>query len=326
MIAEKILSEITPESIKEEVEKIKAAKLPPKLEECVREYEKAGERDRFSWKALYAFAPYGSLPGVIEKYQKSVFEIKVILIIFVTLADDLADKYKDKELLNKISAIPFNKNFEIDKKIPRSKQNYLKSGQKIWSIFEKEIKKYPYYYKFEEYIKFDFQQVINAIKFSYLLNEAPQILYSSESKNFLSYNMQVFVNSDIDIMCISDFDMDEFGILREIVGKYQIMARIGNCLGTWERELEENDFSSFVFIYAIKNNIIALEELKSKDKIKIKNKISTSNCQKYLLNKWERNYNEIKNLVPMIKSIDFRQYLKNSEKILKMHIIGKKHW
>lgn len=50
MIAEKILSGITPEKIKKEVEKIKATKLPPKLEECVKEYEKVGERDRFSWK------------------------------------------------------------------------------------------------------------------------------------------------------------------------------------------------------------------------------------------------------------------------------------
>ncbi len=176
MVIEKILSEITPEKIKKGIEKIKATKLPSKLAECVREYEKVGERDRFLWQELYAYAPYGSLPGVMAKYQKSVFETKIILIIFVTLADDLADKYKDKELLNKISLVPFNKNFKIDKKIPRSKQNYLRSGQKIWNIFENEIKKYPNYSKFEEYAKFDFQQVLNAIKFSYLLNEAPQLL------------------------------------------------------------------------------------------------------------------------------------------------------
>jgi len=326
MIAEKILSEITPEKIKMELEKIKAAKLPPKLEECVREYEKVGDRSRFSWKALYAYAPYGSLSGVMAKYQKSVLETKIILIIFVTLVDDLADKYKNGNLLDKFSTIPFNENFKIDRKISESEQKYLMVGKKIWNIFENEIKKYPYYNKFGDFLKFDYQQVLNAIKFSYLLNRNPQLLYSSESNFFLSYNMQVFVNSDIDIMCISNFDMDEFGILREIVGKYQIMARIGNCLGTWERELEENDFSSFVFIYAIKNNIVTIGDIKSGNKKEIKEKIMLSNYQKHLLEDWEKNYNEIKNLMPIIKSINIHQYLKNSEEILKMHIIGKKHW
>ncbi|MBU4580698.1 hypothetical protein KKB43_06855 [Patescibacteria group bacterium] len=58
MIAEKILSEITPEKIKEEVEKIKAAKLPPKLEECVREYEKVGKRERFSWQNENSYSQF----------------------------------------------------------------------------------------------------------------------------------------------------------------------------------------------------------------------------------------------------------------------------
>ncbi len=323
MIAEKILKEVTPQKIEEETERIKNTKFPANLEKCVKEYEKVGRRDSFSWKGLYDCASYGSLPGVMNEYQKSVFETKIMSMIFITLADDLADKYKDKELLDKISDIPFNEKFKIDKKIPPNKQNYLKSGRKIWSIFESEIKKYPHYSQFEEYIKFDFRQVLNAIKFSYLINKNFQILHSSESEIFLAYNMQVFVNSDLDLMCMPNFDMEELGVLREIVGKYQRMARIGNCLGTWERELEENDFSSFVFIYALKNNIIAAEELRSGDKINIKNKINASACQRYLLSEWEKNYQEIRNLMPPVKSIDLSRYLKNSEEILKMHLINK---
>ncbi|MBU4580653.1 hypothetical protein KKB43_06620 [Patescibacteria group bacterium] len=58
MIAEKILSEITPEKIKKEVEKIKAAKLPPKLKECVREYEKVGKRERFLWQNENSYSQF----------------------------------------------------------------------------------------------------------------------------------------------------------------------------------------------------------------------------------------------------------------------------
>jgi len=40
------------------VEKIKAAKLPPKLEECVREYEKVGKRERFLWQNENSYSQF----------------------------------------------------------------------------------------------------------------------------------------------------------------------------------------------------------------------------------------------------------------------------
>ncbi len=321
MKVEEILKSITPEVKKREIEKIQKIKLPAELKECVKEYEKVGERDRFIWKGLYAFAPFGSLPGVAEKYQRSTFEAKIISMIFVTLADDLVDKYKDKEMFDEICKIPFNADFKIDKNLSLKQQKYLKSAQKVWDILEKEIRKYPRYEKFEELLKFDYQQVLNSLKFGYLLNKNLYLLNSDECEIYLPYNMQVFVNCDFDLMCLPNFDVKELGILRKIIKKSQTMARIANCLSTWEREVGENDFLSFIFVHAVRNNIVTIKELKNENEIK--RKIKLSNCQKYLLDEWEENYSEIRNSMREVKSINISQYLKKSEMILKMYIISK---
>jgi len=321
--AEQILKQITPEVVEKEVERIKKVKLPPKLEKCVEEYEKVGDRDRFLWKGLYAFAPYGSLPGVMDEYWQSVLETKIISMIFVTLADDLVDKHRNKKLFNEISGIPFNTDFKIDKKLPLNQQGYLENAWRIWNVLEKEIKKYPHYEEFEELLKFDYQQVLNSLKFGYLLNKNLYLLNYSECKTYLPYNMQVFVNCDFDIMCLSGFDIKELGVLREIISRSQIMARIANCLSTWERELEENDFSSFVFVYAVKNGIVNTRELKKRNKDEIRRKIKLSDCQEYLLDEWNKSYDEIRNLTKKIKSVNISQYLKGSETILSIYIINK---
>jgi len=323
MKVEKILKSITPEVKKREIERIQKIKLPMKLKECIKEYEKVGDRDGFLWKGLYTFAPFGSLPGVINKYQQSTFETKIISMIFVTLADDLVDKCRNKKLFNEICKIPFNTDFKINKSLSLSQQKYLKSAQKIWNVLEEEIKKYPRFEEFEELLKFDYQQVLNSLRFGYLLNKNLYLLNSNECKIYLPYNMQVFVNCDFDLMCLLKFNIKELGVLRKIIGKSQIMARIANCLSTWERELEEDDFSSFIFVYAVSNDIVTVEELKSENKDIIKVKIELSDCQKHLLDEWEKNYNEIENLIKEVKSINVFQYFKRSEAILKIYVISK---
>ncbi|MFH1565509.1 MAG: hypothetical protein ABIC82_06795 [bacterium] len=47
MVIEKILKEVTPRRIEQEIESIKNIELPEELGRRAEEYEKVGERDRF---------------------------------------------------------------------------------------------------------------------------------------------------------------------------------------------------------------------------------------------------------------------------------------
>lgn len=325
MEIEKILKQLTPEYIKTSIFAIDAINLPVQLQNWVERYNKIGERNEFIWKSLYAFAQYYTLPNVIEKYQESVYEVKIIGMIFIALADDLADKHKhrNRELLDKLLKIPFNQNFKINSRFSLNQLRYLKFAQQIWKFLQQKIQKYPCYKKFESLFEFDYQQVFNSIKYGYLINSNFYLANFKESSIYLPYNMQIFVNSDIDLMCFPEFEMRELKTLREIVWNVQMMARIANCLATWERELEEKDFSSLIFTYATRNNIITSEELRKNDKEKIRKKIKSSNYQKYFLTIWKKYYKEAKNMGKKLKSIDIIKYLKGSEEVLKGYMITK---
>jgi len=323
-VVDKIFKQLTPERIKQEVEAIQNVELPEELQKWVDEYNKVGDRDPFIWKCVYKFASYGTLPCVMEKYQESAYEIKIIGMLFVALADDLADKYRNKELLDEILRIPFNQNFQIPKSFSLDHQQYLQSAQKIWGFLQQSIRRCPYYNNYEKLFEFDYNQVFNSLKYGYLVSQNIHLLNMEESYAYLPYNMQVFVNATIDLMCIKTFDITESRGLREIIRNVQIMARISNCLGTWERELGDNDFSSLIFVHALQNDIITLEELQEKNEKAIKEKISYSNCEGYLFSEWEKYYKKAEILGRNIHSVDIPQYLKGFEEVLKMYIINQK--
>ena len=73
------------------------------------------------------------------------------------------------------------------------------------------------------------------------------------------------------------------------------MTRIGNWVSTWERELNERDFSSGIFAYSLLNKIITLEEIMrvkenncEKTKKLIVSKISSSNVENAFLEEWKK--------------------------------------
>lgn len=324
MIIEKIIKQLTPERVKKEVEAIQKVKLPPSLQKWVKEYEKVGERDEFICKWTYQGMKNLTFSSVAKKYQSSVCADKTMSIILNFLIDDIADKRRNGEMLNTaINLCSSDKNNSVNPSLSNfneKDQKYLSLIKKIWFRLKKNIKKYPRYTEFKDVFFYDYQQFFNAMKYAYLINKNLTLINLTENQIYLSHNMQGIISSTIDLMASSRFNSRELGCFREIVWRAQRMGRIGNSLTTWERELCENDFTSEVFAFAIKNRLIKKGCLESKEKIikKIKNKI-----RGYFLKEWEKNYNGIKQIRKEIKSVNVKKILKGLEKLIMMHLISK---
>ena len=106
------------------------------------------------------------------------------------------------------------------------------------------------------------------------------------------------------------------------------MARIGNWLSTWEREIRENDFTSGVFAYAIDTDVITVDDLTKEDKFKIVNKIKKVQIEKKLLKEWEDNYLLIKKLgkkilAKKIQGFNLNKSLQKLEKFIIFHLTSK---
>lgn len=306
-------------------ERISEINLPEELNKWVKEYNEAcDERNNFLWKWVYGLTTARN-PGfmfsiVPEEKSEEIGILKTILTIFIAVIDDVADRHQDKKLLKELVEVP------LEGKISNSEKNRnkrLKLAIKLWRHIENKLKELHRFEDFREIFIYDVEQVLNSFHHSYLVNKNPELLNYHESKIYGGHNMVFFLYADIDLMSSPNFDCNDLSELREVVWNAQQMARIGNWLSTWERELEENDFSSGVFAYGIKEKIIDKKALKKGKKEELKKKIRNSNIQENLLEEWQKLYYKIKKKSDEINSINIDDYLEGLKKGLKYHLLSK---
>jgi len=319
MIIEKILKQLTPERIKKEVEAVQKTNLPPEIQQLLREYKKVSQSDRkeYVWKWLYRTANIVILPTIEKKYRKSLANIKFLIFFFTGLLDDIADKNKlqNKKLLKELLKVPFNATSIQFGHLNQKEKTYIKFALKVFKKIGNTFKKYPRYKEFEEILAYDITQLLNTIKYSYLVNRNLYLINKTEYWLYMPHNMTVMINITIDLMCSPKFNIRHLGKLRELCWEIQKIMRIANWLGTWEREIYDSDFTSQVFGYAIDEGIITSDDFQKKDKSNIISKIKSADIEKSLLKEWEKIYWKIDRM-NLQKSI-----IKSSKKISEMLLI-----
>jgi hypothetical protein len=321
MVIEKILKQLTPERIKKEVEIIQAIELPPEIKNWVKEYEKVGDRPEFLWKWMYLGVQIVTAPFVPKKYERSLWEVKTLIIMFITLIDDIADKTQNKKLLNELLKIPFEKEL-IDKDIlDYNEKKYVEIAINLWKYIEAKLSDYTNYSRFKIIFEYDFCQVLNEMRYSQLVNDNNYLINKIEYWEILPYNMQGIVSYTVDLMCWKNINFEQIGKIRETAWLLQRMAKIANWVSTWERELEESDLTNGVICEVIDKNLINYKDLKRYPEIS--KKINKIFIEKILLDEWEKAYLTISGFKKELKNIDIKRILSDAEKFLFIHLISK---
>lgn len=322
-VISRILKQLTPERIRKEIEVIQRVKLPPELQKWVKEYEKVGERNEFLWKWIYKISEVTHLSCISKKYAKSLRNIKFFISMLIILLDDVADKIKNKKLLNGFSKILFKQTYIIYNQLNLKEKNYIELAIKLWGDIIERIKKYPRFNEFENTFKDELVQIFNGMKFAYLVHKKPHLINKRNYWLYFPHSMQVIMYSTFDLMCSPKFDFQELKQLKEILLQAQKMARIGNWTITWEKEIKENDYTSGVFAYGMDEKIITPNDLKKENKLEIIKRIKSSNIENELLKEWEESCYEIKLLNEKIKSVNIKRLLSALEKLLILELSSK---
>lgn len=308
------------ESEKEKIlEKVFKYELSPIVQEFVDGYNQIyGKRSNFLWKWLgVVYRESGvALSTVDPKYIDSVTDTKILFTMLFSILDDTSEYYKDEKLMESLLSILSN-NFD-KKKIEKNEK--LMFFKKLWDYLQNEIKKYPRYNDLKDMFQYDLNQMMNSVRYCYLMNKKPEYINLQEMEIFSSYNMIVFILNGIDLLASPEFDKKDLPYLRTIFYNAQQMARIGNWLSTWKREIKEEDISSGVFAYAFSNNIIRPDDLKNLDEDEIIKKIENSGMFEYFMRSWKKNYDNIKRYKDSIKSVDINQYIVGLENLIKLHL------
>lgn len=235
---------------------VQTVTLPPDLARLADEYDDTiGDRGPYLWKWLYEVIPLFRLSTVEERYADRLRKQKLILAIYITLLDDLAEVHDDRRTFDEARklALP-HREISYDRRGLDEKR--LRFAETVWNEFEQRQQNAPLYEEYRALFDFDVRQALNAIDYSLLLNDNPAMGNTRECTLYDSHNMAVYSYVDLDLMYSPGFSRADLSTLRSITWYVQYLARIGNWIATWERELVEGDYTSGVITRALETGVI----------------------------------------------------------------------
>src|SRR4029078_686428 len=98
-----------------------------------------------------------------------------------------------------------------------------------------------------ELLCYDLEQLLNTVRYSELVNQNLCLLNLVEHDLYSPHGLIITAFATIDLMCMPDFRFEELGRLRQMLWHADWMARIGNLVTTWQREMSDGDLTSGVF-------------------------------------------------------------------------------
>ena len=324
-----ILRELTPERIDQEIRKVKEVELPPQIQRLATEYGMlVGGRPDFTWRWTCLIMDGVTLDSVEPELRESVVISKIASCAFLNvLVDDIADKRKDEQMLERVSSMICSSSEPAGRAVrcSREGENELRLIARIWGFLNDSIRSYPRYEEFEEILLFDYRQFLSAASYACLVNRNVHMMNLPEYQSYLSPSMQGMIGADIDLMASPGFDTNELGMTREVFWKAQRMARIGNSISTFEREFAEDDFTSEVFPYLVSRNCLEVDDLTKESTKRILDKAHTTEAVMGLLAEWENYHKEIEEFEGRIKSFSVRRFLRGLEGLIAGHLISVGH-
>ncbi len=292
------------------------------LKKYIELYKTVGTRNAdylFRW--LYDVYRHAFFPTVSEKYKQILALDKTKLTILDVLIDDLADNYKlrKKRILNKAAKIPLN---EYRAKIYDGK--YLKVIQKIWDGIYDSVKKYPGYSELKDVFFFDMSQVMNSMKYNYLVNSG--IMGNDlEDSLYTPHGVMVILHADMDFMCSPRIDMEKIKQIRPAIYFAQDIAHIGNLLNTYPREIEEKDFSSPIISLGIRRGIITKDDILHPDSNDIKAKLRR--LEDHFKQRVENDFKKMENIARETGTEkELEEYTKRLRKVYEGFLKREKYW
>ncbi|MCK5413234.1 MAG: hypothetical protein KAI57_02555 [Candidatus Pacebacteria bacterium] len=323
MVVNKFFKKYNCSNSVEEIKNIEKIRIPLKLRNWINEYEKLGLRNDFIWKLFISVEKEVNYILVPKKHKTSLNEVQFLIAMYIVLIDDIADHENNNKLLKALFKVPFSQNNINYNKLNKKELEYIKLTIKIWKRINEIISSYSGYLMLKTIFEYDLEQMINAVNYDYIINNNRFLINRTECFLYSPHSMKFVINPTIHLMCLSKLDLNDVSSIRQIDWRAQKMLRIGNWISTWEREIDENDFTSGVFAYAIDSEIINLEEIKKNKKKLIIKKIKNSNIEKKLLSEWGKNYTAILNYDKKIKYLDIKCFLNGLEKILSLELMRK---
>jgi hypothetical protein len=307
--------------------RINEVDLPKTVLSNVEEYEETGgDRDRFVWKWIYSLLPAFTLSSVPRENAGSARIQKTNLTILITLLDDLAEKHGDTQTFEEIRRLVTTG--ETDDAGGSGDEDIIDFADRLWSELEAGLVDAPRHEKMREVFDYDLRQPLNAMDYSRVINDHLSMANLKGTEHYGPHNMVMFPYADIDVMHSPSFEFSEFGELRELIWDLQKMARIGNWLTTWEREIHEGDYTAGIVVYALRNDVITFDELRTtrpEHRDELVERVKERGIEDRFMNEWQRRHRAITERDYQADSVDVDAFIQGMETVMDHHLASRGH-
>ena len=301
------------------------AALHPTVERLVYRYrDEVGLRATSLWTSLHDLWPAFRLSTVPDEAGDTLRAQKTLLTMYITLLDDLADRLDDRTTFESGARLPFD-----DRSGSRAgsdvRTDYLRFTTDVWSAFEALLRENPQHDAYRRLFYFDLRDAIQAMRYSFVLDQTPTIANRREAFAIGSYNMVLFPYAGLDLMHSPGFERSELGALRELVYECQQLARIGNWVSTWRRELAEGDISSGIVIDAIASGLVdpaLLDADVATERQSIVEEIDAENLEASYIAEWVQRRDRIVDEHDL-ESVDVDAYIDGMETVFEYHLAAR---
>jgi hypothetical protein len=310
----------SPERIGQEIAYVLNMNLIPRLEHWAARYAEVGKRNIYLWKWCRRGVDITMLPCVAPELRDDVGDTRVLGVMLDVLLDDVADQRGDAALLDKLLSLSFDGPAPDFSAFPQEQRAYAGLTVEVWEEIKASAARFPRYAEYARLLRYDYLQLFNVMRYSHLINENLALLNMAEHDLYTPHNMHMIISSTLDLMCSPGFDGDELGTLRDLIWHAQCMGRVGNLVTTWERELNEGDYSSGVYASALANGDVTLDQLRTNDREQIRSGVVKGGHEAYFLERWHQNRRYLLAKAPRIRSFDFGLMIEGLERLICLHL------
>ena len=308
------------EQIQEQITPVLNMTLSPRLEYWASRYAEVGHRNIYLWKWCRQGVEITTLPSVAPEFRDEVGETRVLGIMLDVLLDDVADRRGDAALLDKLLSLSLAGPAPDFSSFPAKERAYAEFTVEVWQEIVSRASRFPCYPEYARLLEFDYLQLFNVMRYSHLVNENMSLLNLAEHDLYTPHNMHMMISGTLDLMCSPDFDVDDLGVLRDLLWHAQCMGRVGNLVTTWERELADGDYSSGVYASAVTHGDVTLDQLRRNDREAIRAGVVGGGHESRFLESWHAHRRYLLDKAPSIRSFDFRQNVRGLERLICLHL------
>jgi hypothetical protein len=275
-----------------------------------------GVRNMTLWEAMNKANEITTLSCVPERYFERLVHTKNLATLFTVLIDDVVDKYKDRKLLNEISAIPFEEEMGVVLVSENSGVSSLAMAREAWRQILSFLKTGPQFNQYKDLLLFDVGELIQCQRYNFTINITPSLCNTEEYITYGTHNFNVKPHMTMDLIFSPEFDKNELSTFRSALHHIQIAVQLVNDIYTIEREIsDEVSFGNYATIYALENDGVDVNEVYDGSAFEALENFAMDKFDRL----WEFHMGEAKRSLRDVRSFDVPKFLTSVFKIKLMY-------